>query len=156
MNEDRSIAHDIHMVSTGCMQSAAGLDHVCSSFASTLQTRKLRWIIDISLHAPALIAILYTTPSLPPSLSPRPPGTMPIHFTGYTAQRVWRWTLRFLRNTRISPIATYLAYKSSGYADQGTLAGMTISDFVSVWTPYNNNEAPKDILGREKKNLRCV
>lgn len=43
----------------------------------------------------------------------------------------------YLRNARVTPVATYLAYKASGYADSGTLAGMSISDFVAVWTPYN-------------------
>lgn len=57
---------------------------------------------------------------------------------------------------RISPIATYLAYKSTGYADQGTFAGMTISDFVAIWVPYNNNGPPTDIMGNEKKNVRYV
>lgn len=57
---------------------------------------------------------------------------------------------------RVSPIATYLAYKSTGYADQGSFAGMTISDFVAVWTPYNNNGPPVDILGAQKRGVRYV
>lgn len=33
---------------------------------------------------------------------------------------------------------------------------MTISDFVAVWTPYNNDGPPTDVLGRKKKNVRLV
>ncbi|PNS16593.1 hypothetical protein CAC42_93 [Sphaceloma murrayae] len=50
---------------------------------------------------------------------------------------LYRLLLSSVRNTRITPVATYLAYKSSGYADTGAISGVTISDFVSVWTPYN-------------------
>ena len=81
------------------------------------------------------------------------PQSMPLAFTSYP---IWRWTIRFWRNMRISPIATYLAYKSTGYADQGSFAGMTISDFVAVWVPYNNNGPPTDIMGRKKANVRYV
>lgn len=84
--------------------------------------------------------------------------------------------LKWFRNTRITPVATYLAYKATGYADTGPIGGMTISDFVSVWTPYNNggsgdgdggggasrgiaagmgngamNTAPRDGIGGEKR-----
>ncbi|TKX18162.1 hypothetical protein C1H76_9635 [Elsinoe australis] len=50
---------------------------------------------------------------------------------------LYRLLVTHVKNTRITPVATYLAYKSSGYADTGPISGITISDFVSVWTPYN-------------------
>lgn len=53
----------------------------------------------------------------------------------------YRFGFRFLRNTRIAPIATYIAYKASGLADSGALSGIAISDLVEVWKPYGGVEA---------------
>ncbi|KAF4554956.1 Hypothetical protein D9617_3g020250 [Elsinoe fawcettii] len=53
------------------------------------------------------------------------------------------------KNTRITPIASYLAYKSSGYSEQGPISGITISDFVSVWTPYNTG-GPSESTSKRK------
>lgn len=50
----------------------------------------------------------------------------------------YKLLLKWFRNTRVTPVATYLAYKATGYADARPVGGMTISDFVSVRTPYNN------------------
>jgi len=77
--------------------------------------------------------------------------------TSYVLYRVLR---SHVKNTRITPIATYLAYKSSGYAESGPISGISISDFVGVWTPYNtgggsgSNVAKKGIKAlatRDKK-----
>jgi hypothetical protein len=75
---------------------------------------------------------------------------------GISGALALRTAHRLVRNVRLSPVATYLAYKSSGYADTGGLAGMTISDFVAVWTPYNNNGPPTDVLGNVKRRARLV
>jgi len=44
----------------------------------------------------------------------------------------YKFGLRFVRNTRIAPVVTYLAYKTSGLSESGSLSGITISDFVAV------------------------
>ncbi|KAG9947171.1 hypothetical protein KCU85_g5970, partial [Aureobasidium melanogenum] len=40
--------------------------------------------------------------------------------------------LRAVRNTRISPIGMYLAYKGTGLGDVKMFENMSISDFVAV------------------------
>lgn len=77
-------------------------------------------------------------------------------FSAFTSHAYFQATLRMIRNLRISPVASYIAYKSSGYGDQGPLSGMSISDFVAVWAPYNNNGPPTDIMGTEVRNVRYV
>ena len=67
-----------------------------------------------------------------------------------SAYILYRLARTYTRNTRITPIATYLAYKASGYADTGSVAGMTISDFVSVWTPYNVDPKKKKVMAGTK------
>ncbi|KAG8626246.1 hypothetical protein KVT40_005191 [Elsinoe batatas] len=57
--------------------------------------------------------------------------------TSLSSAMLYRLLISSLHNTRITPIATYLAYKTSGYSEQGPISGITISDFVSIWTPYN-------------------
>jgi len=44
----------------------------------------------------------------------------------------YKFGFRFVRNTRIAPIATYIAYKASGLSDSGALSGIAISDLVEV------------------------
>lgn len=67
-----------------------------------------------------------------------------------SAYVLYRLARTYTRNTRITPIATYLAYKASGYADTGSVAGMTISDFVAVWSPYNVDPKKKKGMASAK------
>lgn len=66
---------------------------------------------------------------------------------------LYRLLATHIKNTRITPVATYLAYKSSGYADTGPISGITISDFVSVWTPYNTG-GPSGAPGAGRKGRK--
>ncbi|PSK35919.1 hypothetical protein B9Z65_5734 [Elsinoe australis] len=66
---------------------------------------------------------------------------------------LYRLLATHVKNARITPVATYLAYKSSGYADTGPISGITISDFVSVWTPYNTG-GPNGAPGAGRKGTK--
>lgn len=45
---------------------------------------------------------------------------------------IWVRLLRAFRNTRISPVGMYLAYKGTGLGDVKMFENMSISDFVAV------------------------
>lgn len=64
----------------------------------------------------------------------------------------YRFGFRFIRNTRIAPIATYIAYKASGLSDSGALSGIAISDLVEVWKPYGGVEAGIPGGGKRKRS----
>ncbi|GAB7343041.1 hypothetical protein MBLNU457_g1130t1 [Dothideomycetes sp. NU457] len=64
----------------------------------------------------------------------------------------YRFGFRFVRNTRITPIATYIAYKASGLADSGALSGIAISDLVEGGKKGKNLSAEEKELAKYGKS----
>ncbi|KAF2154038.1 hypothetical protein K461DRAFT_277105 [Myriangium duriaei CBS 260.36] len=132
--------------------SISSRPHLTSTPYSNLPTRQIVATTVMATVAPILSPVLTTltvatgaspaaplTTAVATKLSAAAPSTVKAAATkaGTGTYVFYRLVRNYTRNTRITPIATYLAYKSSGYADTGSIAGMTISDFVAVWTPYN-------------------